>query len=155
MNIPAEEFGTFRIRDDEDLARRIRSIEAIHPILRNQGKYLELSVDVYKPKRSMEQNAALFGHAYKILRAETGNDKEDLHDYFCGEYFGWKVQEVMGERRKKPIRTTTTDEEGKKAVLSKIEFADFFAFVQQRSAETVGVYIPDPDPNWMNREEYE
>ena len=107
-------------------------------------------VDVYPPKkpRSGDQNAALFGLAYKVIREETGNDVNDLHDYFCGEYFGWKETDVMGAVKKKPIRSTTRNEEGKKDVLGTIEMADFFSFVQQRAGE-IGIYIPDPDPNWQ------
>lgn len=109
-----------------------------------------VSIGPAKKERSDLQNRALWGCAYKTLRDATGNDPEDLHTYFCGEYFGWQEYEVMGSKRKRPIRSTTKDADGKRDVISTIHLQDFYAFIQQRSAETVGVYVPDPDPMWWN-----
>lgn len=111
-------------------------------------KPYRVTIDVAKPPRSNDQNEALWGLAYKVLEKETGNDPDDLHIYFCGEFFGWVDHEIMGMRRRRPRRTTTTDDRGKRDVISKSEFCDFYAFIQRRSAETVGVFIPDPDPNY-------
>ena len=47
-----------------------------------------------------------------------------------------------------PIRTTTTDADGKRSVLNKSDFADYVAFVQRFGAQH-GIYIPDPDPTWF------
>lgn len=107
-----------------------------------------ITVERKKRERSDLQNRALWGVAYKTLRDETGNDPEDLHTYFCGEYFGWTEYEVMGQPRKRPIRSTTKDENGKRDVIDTLTLSDFYAFIQQRAAETVGVYVPDPDPEW-------
>jgi hypothetical protein len=116
-------------------------------------KEFQVSIGPVKKERSDLQNRALWGCAYKTLREATGNDPEDLHTYFCGEYFSWVEYEVMGQKRKRPFRTTTKDENGKRDVISTIHLQDFYAFVQQRSAETVGVYVPDPDPMWWSHQE--
>lgn len=123
--------------------------EAVH-LLQTAAEQFDTEVVIrrHRLKRSDEQNAALWAVAYKTLRDATGNDPEDLHRYFCGEYFGWVEYEVMGARRKRPRRTTTTNEDGHRDLITTLDFADFYNFVQQRSAETVGVFIPDPDPNW-------
>lgn len=105
--------------------------------------------DVKKPRTSL-QNRALFGVAYKTLHEETGNDPDDLHCYFCGEFFGWHEYDVMGQKRKRPLRTTTTNEHGERDVISTRQLSEFYAFIQQRSAETVGVFVPDPDPRWWH-----
>lgn len=107
-----------------------------------------VTIERHRKTRSDEQNAALFGLAYRTLRDETGNDPDDLHTYFCGEYFGWVERTVMGQRRRVPKRSTTKDENGRRSVMTTVEFADFFSFIQQRAAETVGVVIPDPDKQW-------
>lgn len=112
------------------------------------GKRLKVTIEQHRKPRSYQQSKALWGLAYKVLHDETGNDAEDLHAYFCGEYFSWVEYTVMGQTRKRPLRTTTTDADGKHDVLSTVAFADFFSFVQQRSAEVAGVFIPDPDPLW-------
>lgn len=113
---------------------------------------LQVTIGEVKKERSDLQNAALWGCAYKTLRDATGNDPEDLHTYFCGEYWGWVEFDVMGQTRKRPRRSTTKDADGKRDVISTIHLSDFYAFIQQRSAETVGVYVPDPDPNWWSRD---
>lgn len=104
------------------------------------GKELRVEICEHRKRRSDEQNRALWGLAYKILHDATGNDPEDLHEFFLGEHFGWEVIDVMGQKRRVPIRRSSK--------LSRVEFAEFFDFIQRRSAETVGVFIPDPDPFW-------
>jgi hypothetical protein len=118
-------------------------------ISRQSAKHkVKVIVQMDRADRSEDQNEALWGLAYKILHEETGNDPEDMHQYFLGEFFGWVEYEVMGMRKKKPRRTTTRNAEGKREVLDTVSFASFFEFIQRRSAETVGVQIPDPDKNW-------
>lgn len=111
-------------------------------------KEVQVTISDVKKERSDLQNRALWGCAYKTLRDATGNDADDLHTYFCGEYFGWTEYEVMGQKRRRPLRTTTKDDRGNRSVITTLQLSDFYAFIQQRSAETVGVYVPDPDPMW-------
>lgn len=102
------------------------------------GKELRVEVGEYRKRRSQEQNAALWGVAYKTLSDATGNDADDLHEFFLGEWGGWETLDVLGQKRRVPRRRSSK--------LTTAEFSDFYAFIQRRSAETVGVYIPDPDP---------
>lgn len=104
------------------------------------GKELRVEVCEYRKRRSDEQNKALWGVAYKTLRDATGHDADDLHTYFLGEHFGWETIDVMGQKRRVPKRRSSK--------LTTVEFAEFYAFIQQRSSETIGVYVPDPDPFW-------
>jgi hypothetical protein len=109
------------------------------------SKSWKIEIKEYRKERTTDQNAALFGLAYPIIAKATGNDVDDLHQAFCGKAFGWVDVEVMGEVRRRPRRTTTTNDEGERSVLSTIEFADFWAMVQRISAEC-GIDVPDPDP---------
>lgn len=102
------------------------------------GKKLRVEVCEYRKRRSQDQNAFLWGVVYKTLADATGNEADDLHEFFLGEWGGWDVIDVMGQKRKVPKRRSSK--------LTTVEFAEFVAFIQQRSAETVGVFIPDPDP---------
>lgn len=137
------------------LRRGVRNFTSLMAFLSTLDvtKDFQVTIGLVKKERSDLQNRALWGCAYKTLRDATGNDPEDLHTYFCGEYFGWVEYDVMGATRKRPRRSTTKDENGKRDVISTIHLQDFYAFIQQRSAETVGVYVPDPDPMWFAREE--
>lgn len=107
------------------------------------GKKLRVEVCEYRKRRSDDQNKALWGVAYKTLRDATGNDPDDLHTFFLGEWAGWEVVDVMGQKRRVPKRRSSK--------LTTAEFTEFYAFIQQRSAETVGVFIPDPDPFYWRK----
>jgi len=104
----------------------------------------KVTVDLYKKTRSNPQNNSLWGVAYPAIREATGNEAQDLHDLFCGEFFGWVEYEVLGKKKKRPRRTTTTDENGKRAVLTTLEFMDFYEFIQRTAAE-YGVHVPSPN----------
>lgn len=137
------------------LRRGVRNFTSLMAFLSTLDvtKDFQVTIGLVKKERSDLQNRALWGCAYKTLRDATGNDPDDLHTYFCGEYFGWVEYEVMGATRKRPRRSTTKDENGKRDVISTHDLQDFYAFIQQRSAETVGVYVPDPDPMWWTHEQ--
>ena len=124
-----------RIRDNF-----VRFLDGLDP-----AKAWEIEVNPFAKPRNEPQNHALFGVAYKALEEQTGNDREDLHTYFCGEHFGWVEHTVMGRKKVKPRRTTTKDENGKRDVMKMPDFAKFYEFVQRRSAQ-VGYMVPDPDP---------
>jgi hypothetical protein len=102
------------------------------------GNELRVEVCKFVKRRSQDQNAALWGIAYKTLSDATGNDADDLHTYFLGEWAGWETIDVMGQKRRVPLRRSSK--------LTTAEFSEFYAFIQQRAAETVGVFIADPDP---------
>lgn len=118
------------------------------------GRDIVLSVVEAKRERSQSQLGALFGIAYKILMREIGlrgeREKAELHDTFCGEFWGWRTITVMGVLRQVPTRTTTTNEHGVRDVISTREQIDFYEFIQQRAAG-MGWDIPDPDPLWRDR----
>ncbi len=133
---------------DRVLARLIRFVHGWnftrHP--------LEIVCDRFSMGRTVQQNKALFGHAYKILRGETGHTLEELHDVMCRGFFGEVEVEVMGRVISKPARTTTTDEHGKRNVLKWDRFSDFFEYVRQQAAD-INVEIPDPDPDWWKHQQ--
>lgn len=114
-------------------------------------KSWEIEIRQHVKKRTDKQRAALFGAAYKALMAFAGlrgsDDKDDLHRFMCGEYFGW-TQDKFGNR--KPVRTTTKNERGERDEISVADALDFYGFLQQRGAE-VGCYVPAPDPFWKEQ----
>lgn len=119
---------------ERPIERLVSFLRAAHP-----GKRVKIEVREYHPRRSTEQNAALWGLAYPILREATGEDVNDLHEYMLGEWSGWSEHEIFGRKKLKPQRRSSN--------LNRVEFADFFSFIQQR-ADEYGIYIPDPDPFW-------
>lgn len=136
---------------DRVLARVIRFVHgwnfARHP--------LEIVCDRFSMGRTVQQNKALFGHAYKILRGETGHSLDELHDFFCRRFFGEVEIDVLGKTITRPARTTTTDEHGKRNVLKWDRFSEFFEMVREFAATNLDVVIPDPDPDWWKHQQKE
>lgn len=110
---------------------------------------LDVSAKPWKPSRSSEQNAYLFGVCYPPLAEAKGYTVDDIHEWMCGTHFGWVDRTCPKTPRNPegiesvPFRTTTRDENGKRSVLNKTEFSRFVATVQ-RIAAMAGVFIPDP-----------
>lgn len=109
-----------------------------------------VEVHEHKPTRSSAQNNYLNGVCYKLLGEAIGYERDEVSEFLCGTYFGWKDKKVPKKPSNPqgiesvPIRTTTTDENGKRNVLGKMAMVDYIAFVQ-RFAAGKGIYIPDPD----------
>jgi len=129
------------------LERACRLIEAAYP-----GKSLVLTVEVEVKERSDRQNKALFGHAYKVIAANVGlsgrKELEKLHTDFCCRFYGERIVEALGAKYRLPVRTTTTDEAGKRDVINVGEFSAFYGDVERIAAEC-GIFIPAPDPRWF------
>jgi hypothetical protein len=122
------------------------------------GKNWQIVVTEARSTRSDAQNRYLNGVAYKLIGDATGYERDEVSEYMCGAYWGWREQRVPKKPSNPdgiesvPVRTTTTDETGHRRVLSKIEFADYVAFVQRFAAKK-GIYIPDPDPDYAEHQE--
>ena len=116
---------------------RLHVIRAIAEYLgdAHDGREVKVCVSLHKGTRSSAYNRALWGVAYKTLSDTTGNDKDDLHTYFLGEWGGWDVVDVMGSKRRVPVRRSSK--------LAPDEFRDYYEFIQRRAAEA-GYYVPDP-----------
>jgi hypothetical protein len=128
---------SYVIRNDAIRERVLQAIAALP-----QGKPYRVMIEPEKRHRSLDQNAYLLGAVYSALAEATGQEREDWHEYFLGEYFGWREQDFFGRKKLKPRRTTTRNEQGKRDVLSKLDFSDYIEFIRMRAAEH-GIYIPD------------
>lgn len=109
----------------------------------------EITVKPYQKRRSLSQNAYLWGAVYPtILQAggETlaGWTADDLHEYFLGSHFGTEVLHFNGRDYERPLKRSSK--------LSTLEFMDFIGHIQQKMAE-IGILIEDPDPNYFARVE--
>lgn len=144
----------------EDAVRRQARAQRIATFLSglDVNKPWELIVRPFKRERSNPQNAYERGVACVMIAKAIGWDPDDVHDHLCGKYWGWKDKRVPPSPRNpegiesKPIRTTTTNEHGKRDVLNKQDYWDFVEFIQRFGAEH-GVMIPDPDPEYASRHE--
>lgn len=118
-------------------ASRSPSLEGISRFLGDlpEGKRYVIRIRERQRRRTISQNKYLWGVVYEVLRQETGQSREDWHEYFLGEYFGWRDVKMFGRTVIKPRRRSSR--------LSSKEFWDYVSYVHRKAAEN-GIYIPDP-----------
>lgn len=122
---------TLRKDREDDRAQLKRFIDRLAP-----DKAWSVAVKEYRPRRSNQQNAYLWGYVYEtICKHFEGWRPDDVHEYMLGERFGWEDVDTMDGPMRVPIRRSSR--------LSKMEFVDFIAFIQQRAGEH-GINIEDP-----------
>lgn len=132
------------LKRSRDIGRVVQYLEELPT-----NKSWRVNVEEAKSERSLAQNKYLFGVAYKLISEATGFEKQDIHEELLKRYFGARLKKVPRSRfhpdglAEVPVRTTTTDERGRRSVLGKMQFAEFVEFVKRYGAEA-GVYIPDP-----------
>lgn len=133
--------------------RRASILANVHTFLDKlpDTKAWEVEIKEYRKKRSNQQCRYLFGIVYPQLRDASGAATiDEIHDECCERFFGTVEVEVLGRRKVRPFRRTTTDENGADNTMGTEDFAKFVAMVQQLGAE-LGIYIADPQqviPEW-------
>lgn len=115
------------------------------------NKAIVVEVKLHAKKRSPEANSYLWGVVYPIMSDASGEEKDEIHFAMCCKYFGEKVIEVMGEKYRRPLRTTTTNEDGEAEWLSPGEFAEFVDFTIREAAFWYDVAVPPPTPKEVPR----
>ena len=94
----------------------------------------------WKKPRTDHQNRFLWGVCYPAILEGGGETlagwtRDDIHEYFLGECFGWETLEGFGRKRMRPIKRSSK--------LTKQEFSDYLLFLETRCAE-MGIVIPEP-----------
>lgn len=140
--------------------KRSRALELATAALAGLDESIAWKVTAEPAKaRSTSQNAYLWAVPYKLISDATGYEVEEVHEYMLGRFFGWKDKRVPKTPRNPsgvesvPVRTTTTDEHGKRSVLSPQMFSDYVDFIQRFAAMKLGLVIPDPDPHFREHRE--
>jgi hypothetical protein len=138
--------------EDTD-AQRDAKLQRLHATVLAQRDFpIEVVVKRHQKKRTPEANNYLWGVVYPLMSDASGEEKEEIHFAMCCKYFGEKVIEVMGERYRRPRRTTTTNDEGEAEWLSPGEFAEFVDFTIREAAFWYDVAVPPPTPKEVPRE---
>jgi hypothetical protein len=106
-------------------------------------KAWEVTLRVWRKPRTINQNR-LYWMWLTLLSDETGNDRDDLHDYFRRKYLPWSQKDVMGETMFLVSSTTKLDTK---------QFTDYLENIRREGSQ-LGVYLPSPgDPAWPAFEE--
>lgn len=113
--------------------------------VRQQPLPLEVDCKRWRKSRSNDQNAMLWA-MYEPIADAMGFDRDDLHEWFCGKFWGWKDVKVPRTPRSPegyvsvPVRTTTRGEDGRRNVIDAKTFSAFVDLVD-RTAAQAGVYV--------------
>lgn len=98
--------------------------------------------------RSQLQNAWYFGQILRLLSEHTGYTVEEMHEY-CKGRFNAKTVVIVDEHGE-------VKDENKIAVstsrLNKVTFGEYCESIRIWAATDLHVNIPDPDPNWRDKE---
>lgn len=108
------------------------------------GKAWRVTVKPYRKPRSLTANSYLWSAVYPEIVRALGHTDEDWHEFMCCQYFGTRHVVLCGAQHSRPIRTTTTDQDGKRSVLDSRSFWEFVEFVRDQAAAG-GVYVPGPN----------
>lgn len=100
-------------------------------LLDNEGK--ELVLKHQKPKRSLSQNAYYWVYL-GVIERETGNDANELHDFFRSKLLPPKTVCIRGNKDKHYFERPTSTTE-----LNKLEFGDYL----DKICAMTNVPIPD------------
>lgn len=117
-----------------------------------EGVAWRVTVEPLKSSRTLSQNAYLWGVCYPPMSERSGYETSELHEYLLGEFYGWVDKRVPKKpsnpsgKESVPRRTTTTNEKGKRAVLTTKEFAGYVDFIQRFAAQKLMLVIPNADP---------
>lgn len=107
--------------------------------------YVQLASE--KAIRSVRANR-YYRYALALISKETGNDTDDLHEFYLEEFLKQKLfltNRHTGEVVERDVakRSRRLDPE---------DFWEFVERVRQHAAQFFNVSVPDPDPNWRLRD---
>ena len=95
---------------------------------------------LYTDKRSLKQNAYLFGVPYKLISEYTGYTTSEVHHEMCLMFHFEFKSRFDGSMVQTPKTTTS---------MSKKEFTQYWEKIQIYAAENWDLYIPSPNEELM------
>ena len=118
----------------------VRMVEPLDP-----QKPWSIEITEWKKPRTNQQLRYLFGVVYPMVleaggEALQGYTREDLHDFFLGEVYGWQELNALGRAQIKPVRRTSK--------MTKAEFTDFLYSIENKCID-MGIG-PLPEPIYAN-----
>lgn len=120
---------------------KIDDVEALHAWLDRNIKWLmngrhTLVLKKAVRKRTIPQNRIMWLW-FSCLESETGQPKQDIHDYYCAKFL---PRDVVDPSTGAVIRV-----DGHTSTLTTKAFSDFLDMVQSDAATELGITLPSPD----------
>lgn len=119
-------------KGERDIARLVGALSALP-----REKAFKVVISENRKRRTNDQNAWLWGVAYKIICSHLeGWSAHDVHAWCLGEWGGFEQVEMFGKTHCLPIRRSSK--------LTTKEFMQYKEWIQNNMAER-GIDIPDPN----------
>ncbi len=123
---------TVIIRDEGMRTRVIQHIAAL-----NIDKSWAITIEPHKKRRSLSQNALMWKWLEKVVEhvhETTGQDKEDIHEFFKRQFLTPKLKEVFGVI----VKTWSTKD------LSTAEMSTYLDKIYAWVTSELGLLLPVP-----------
>lgn len=128
-----------KVKTEFDRQRVIGAIQRL-----DLSKPYTITISQRKARRSVDQNALMWLWL-TCIESETGNDRNDLHEYFKRKYIQPERVKVFDDEQ---LKYTTTN-------LSTSQFKEYLDKIQIFAASELAITLPDPnDLYWDEFYEY-
>jgi hypothetical protein len=114
--------------------QRDQAVDYLKQLVFGKRRYV-LDIKVWRRPRSLRQNR-LERMWLKCLADETGNDADDLHEFFKKKFLEPRRATINGETIEIPASTTTLDT---------AQFTTYLDKIAVFSQDFFGVMLPQPD----------
>lgn len=110
-----------------------------------EGKSYDVTIVRHKERRTVDQNRLLWLWL-NCISDETGQDKNDLHEYFKQKYLGFDTRTMFGVQVYKSVSTSSLDTK---------QFTQYLEHIQAFASTELGIELPNPEDQYWNQfEEY-
>lgn len=99
------------------------------------NKIHHIKITQKREKRSIDQNSLMWLWL-SAVEQETGNNKEDLHDYFRAQYLGGEWREIFNDKYFK-LKSTTQ--------LNTLQFTNYLNKIQVFANTELSIQLPNPE----------
>ena len=97
-----------------------------------EGKEVEVTIQRLRKRRSLNQNAYMWGVVVAMIAEAAGYESEEAHDALKIRFLT-----IHGDTALPTVRSTTD--------LTTTEFEEYLSKCRQLGAEMYGIYIPEPN----------
>ena len=110
-----------------------------------EGKAYDVTIVRHKERRTVDQNRLLW-FWINCISDETGQDKNDLHEYFKQKFLGFNTRTMFGVQVYKSVSTSSLDTK---------QFTQYLEHIRAFASTELGIKLPNPeDQYWDQFEEY-
>lgn len=106
-----------------------------------EGKTYNVTIVRHRERRTVDQNRLLWLWV-NCISDETGQDKDDLHEYFKQKFLGFDTKTLWGVQVFKSVSTASLDT---------LQFTQYLERIRAFAAAELGIELPDPQDQYWDQ----